>query len=362
MKKTIITIAIGLAVGLGVYGVIHKATAQPTPVTKEKKAVLNVNVVKPENEEIDKKIKVSGNVIAWQESVIGAELTGLRIENIFVDVGQSVKKGQVIATLNDKSVQADYNQASAGVKEAKATYLSAKSDADKARKLEKTEALSAQKMTEYYTTEATTQAKYESALANLDIYKIKLEQTKIKAPENGIVSSRSVSLGTLSTQTEMFKIIATDKVQWKPTMVSNQLLDIKKGQSVEIKTSKGSFVKSNITQISPSIDLTTKQGFAIVDIFEKENKGSLIPGMFVEGTISTGKNPAMLIPSSSIILRDGFYYVFSVKDNIAIRQQVETGTVLGDKTEITKGIDINDEIVITGSNFLNNNDKVKVIK
>lgn len=353
---------VSACIGVGVYGVIHtKAEAQQPITQKEKKAVLNVNVMNPVYKDIDKNIKVSGTVTAWQESVIGSELTGLRIDKIWVDVGQSVKKGQIIASLNDKSIRADYNQANASVKEAKANLASAKSDADKVRKLEKTEALSSQKITEYYTTEATAQAKLESALASLEIYKIKLDQTQIKAPENGIVSSRSVSVGTLSTQSEMFKIIASDKIQWKPTMVSNQLLEIKKGQPVEIKTIKGT-VKSTITQISPSIDSTTKQGFAVVDILEKDNHGILLPGMFAEGSILIGKAKAMLVPSSSIILRDGFYYVFVVKNEIALRKQVETGTIVGDTTEIIKGLDNNDEVVITGANFLNNNDKVKIIK
>lgn len=361
MKKTIITIVISLLVCAGIYGIAHKANTQKPVTLKEKKAVLNVNVVKPQYQEIDKIIKVSGNIMAWQESVIGAELSGLRVEKIWTDVGQTVKKGQVIASLNDKSVKADYNQATATVKEALANLSAAKSDADKVRKLEKTEALSDQKIKEYYTAEATAQAKYESALASLDVYKIKLEQTQIKAPENGIVSSRSVSAGALSTQTEMFKIIATDKVQWKPTMPAQQLLAIKKGQNVEIKAND-SIVKSAVTQISPSIDSTTKQGFVIIDIFEKENNGKLIPGMFVEGNIFTGKNKALLIPSSSIILRDGFYYVFIVKDNIAVRKQVQTGAIVGNNTEIIQGLQEEDDIVVTGANFLNNNDKVKIIK
>ena len=100
----------------------------------------------------------------------------------------------------------------------------------------------------------------------------------------------------------------------------------------------------------------------VIDIFEKENNGKLIPGMFVEGNISTGKNKAMLITSSSIILRDGFYYVFVVKDNTAIRKQVQTGVIVGDKTEIIQGLQEQEDIVVTGANFLNNNDKVKIIK
>lgn len=269
MKKTIITIVISLLVGAGIYGIAHKTDTQKTVVPKERKAVLNVNVIKPQYQEVDKMIKVSGNIMAWQESVIGAELSGLRIDKILTDVGQTVKKGQVIASLNDKSVKADYNQATATVKEALANLSAAKSDADKARKLEKTEALSDQKIKEYYTAEATAQAKYESALASLDVYKIKLEQTQIKAPENGIVSSRSVSVGALSTQTEMFKIIATDKVQWKPTMPSQQLLSIKKGQNVEIKAND-SIVKSTVTQLSPSIDSTTKQGLQLLIFLKKK--------------------------------------------------------------------------------------------
>lgn len=330
--------------------------------TAKVKPSLSVSVETPTIRKMVNEVKVSGGIVPWQESVINAELQGLRIENIYVDVGDIVEKGQVLAELDIKVLASELMQAKASLLEAQANLRQAKENADRARALSKTDALSGQQYTQYLTTELVSQAKVESAKALLESYNTRMQQAKILSPDDGVVSSRTAAVGNLVNQSEMFRVIRQNKLQWLPTVSFEKLLLIKKDFMVSINLPNGQTIEAPISAIAPKIDRQTRQATLIVDLMPEVHKNLLQSGMFVEGKISLGEINALMVPQQAVILRDGINYVFVFSDGKVHQKKVVIGIAQDSFTQILSGLEDGEQIVVSGAGFLNDGDVVHLVK
>ena len=204
-QKTLIAAAVvGLvalaAATLSVHAADDKKPAAP-------KAALTVNVVRPQPATLTRTISANGNIAAWQEASIGTEANGLRLAEVRVNVGDVVKRGQVLATFAPDTVQADVAQTRAAVAEAEATLAEAAANAQRARDLQPTGALSAQQVAQYLTAERTAQARLESQRALANMQQLRLKQTQVLAPDSGVISARTATVGSVVPQgTELFRL------------------------------------------------------------------------------------------------------------------------------------------------------------
>lgn len=363
-KKNIIIVSVlSIALGAGFWTVFQQRNKKENSLKTTQTIVkpkLTVQVENPIQKTLKETINVSGNVIAWQESSIGSELSGLRIQNIFVDVGSVVKKDTLLAQLNDDSIQAEILQAKAALLEAKANLKQAQENAQKARNLENSNALSEQQKTQFLTTEQVNLAKLESAKANLKLLEIKLSKTQIKSPVNGIVSIKNASLGSLSSTSEMFKIISEEKLQWQPQIASDYLLQINKNMPIKIRLQQKT-LDLKINEISPYVNSQTRQGTLLINISKEEHKNRIKPGMFLSGLLEFKESPQLLINSKAVVLKDAFNYVFVVKsDNRVEQRKVVLGDVYGNSTAIKSGLKIDEKVVVTGATFLNDGDLISI--
>ena len=174
------------------------AFAQPQPAAPAKgKPALSVTLTQPGSIEFAVRVAANGNIAAWQEAVIGAEIGGLRLAEVRADVGDTVKRDQVLAVFALESVEADLAQARAALAEAEAAAADATSNASRAREVQTSGALSAQQVTQYLTAEKTANARVASARAALDQQLLRQRHTRVVASDDGIVSSRSATLGAV---------------------------------------------------------------------------------------------------------------------------------------------------------------------
>ncbi len=177
---------------------------------------LTVSLASPAQRAWPETVPASGWLKPWQEAIIASETSGLRITDVLVDVGSVVTKGQTLVRLSQDSVLADLRKQAAAVETAKANLAKAKADADRARQLRTSGALSAQNITERLTDEQTAKASLESEEAALESQKIKLAQTTITAVDDGLITSRSAELGAVvSSGTELFHLVRQQRVEWQ---------------------------------------------------------------------------------------------------------------------------------------------------
>jgi multidrug efflux pump subunit AcrA (membrane-fusion protein) len=118
-------------------------------------------------------------------------------------------------------------------------------------------------------------------------------------------------------------------------------------------------ITGTVRMIAPVINTDTRYGLVYVDL---PRSSALRMGMFVKGTFQLGTQQAMTLPQSSLLLRDGFAYVFTVDNKNQVHQQkVETGRRVGDRVEVM-GLPENVRVVASGTAFLTDGDTVKVAK
>ena len=158
---SVVTLA---ALGLFATRSLAADTAKPAAG----KPALTVALTQPKSSMLTIKLAANGSVAAWQEASVGAEANGLRVAELHAQVGDRVTRGQLLASFAAESVQADVALARAAVAEAQANALDAAANADRARAVQGSGAISAQQVNQYLTQEQTAKARVESAKAQLD--------------------------------------------------------------------------------------------------------------------------------------------------------------------------------------------------
>lgn len=327
----------------------------------EAKAALTVSVVAPQSTDWRQTLAANGNVAAWQEAVVGAEVGGLRLTEVLVNVGDKVRKGQVLARLQSQTTAAEVAQTRAAIAEAEAMMAEAQANAERARQLQPTGAISAQQIQQYLTAEQTARARVESLKARLKADELRLAQTRVLAPDDGVISARSATVGAVvQPGQDLFHLIRQQRLEWRAEVTAEQLAKIKPGMPAQIMLAGGERVTGKVRMVAPTVDPATRNGLVYVDL---PGNGVAKAGMFARGEFELGRARALTLPQSAVLLREGFSYVFRVGPDGKVAQiKVSVGRRTGDRVEITGGLDGNARVVASGGGFLSDGDVVRVVQ
>ena len=352
-------LALGAAVTVALP---HDAAAADDKKSAPVKPALTVTTTKPSTARLPIKLAANGNVAAWQEAVIGSESGGLRLTDVRVNVGDVVKKGDVLAVFSADSVNADVAQAQAALTEAQANAGEASANAARARTLQSSGALSAQQISQYQTAESTAKARIASARAALASQALRLKYTKVVAPDNGIISARTATVGSVvGVGTELFRMIRQGRLEWRAEVTASELAGIKRGASAVVKAANGSELTGKVRMIAPTIDPVTRSALVYVDLPASLSADAPFKaGMFASGQFQLGTSQAMTVPQQAVAVRDGFSYVFRLNADQRVSQlKVQTGRRLGDRVEVLGGLTPDAQVVVSGAGFLNDADLVR---
>lgn len=333
----------------------EKKTAPATPA-------LTVTVARPSSASLPLRLGANGNVAAWQEAIIGSESAGLRLLEVRVNVGDVVDKGETLAVFAAETVSADVEQARAALQEAQANAAEAAANAKRGQSLKSSGAMSEQQVSQYLTAERTAQARVAAAKATLAQQNLRLKHTQVLAPDSGIISARSATVGAVvGVGTEMFRLIRQGRLEWRAEVVANDLGRIKPGTRVNVKAANGSEVSGKVRMVAPTIDAQTRTALVYVDLPPSlSSNAPLKAGMFAGGEFQLGSSNAMTVPQQAIAVRDGFSYVFRLNPDSRVSQlKVNTGRRLGERIEVVGGLAPDARIVVSGAGFLNDGDLVR---
>jgi RND family efflux transporter MFP subunit len=323
---------------------------------------LTVSVAKPETSELNVTLAANGNVAAWQEAIVGSESNGLRLAEVRVNVGDVVKKGQVLAVFSPETVNADVAQARASLAEAKATAADAAGNAARARTLAQTGALSQQQINQYQTTEQTAKARVEAAEAVLAAQQVRGRNTRVLAPDDGVISARTATVGSVvAAGTELFKLIRQGRLEWRAEVTSAELGRIAVGTPAVVQSASGAQVQGTVRSIAPTVDPQTRNALVYVDIPNVLQNTGIKAGMFANGEFQLGRSNALTVPQAAIVPRDGFNHLLLLQpDNRVSQQKIETGRRVGERVEILTKLPADAQVVVQGAGFLNDGDLVRV--
>jgi RND family efflux transporter MFP subunit len=308
-------------------------------------------------------LPANGTVAAWQEAVIGPEIANFRLTEVLVNVGDSVRKGQLLARIYGDTVAAELAQARAAAVEAEAMLAEAKANADRARRLQSSGAMSAQQINQLLTAEQTAAARLNAAKARIEADGLRLAQTRVLAPDDGIISARAATVGSLAQPgQELFRLIRGGRLEWRAEVTAAELAKITPGTPASLITPNGERVRGRVRTVAPTVDPQTRNGIVYVDLPALASAGGVRAGMFARGEFELGRAPALTLPQSAVLLREGFAYVFRVEPDSRVAQtKVSVGRRSGDRIEIVEGIGLDARVVAGGVGFLGDGDTVRVV-
>lgn len=336
-----------------------KVTESANSAANTPKASLTVTTVKPQQTTLNKLLSANGNIAAWQESSISSEVNGLLLSEVLVNLGDHVKRGQVLAKFAASTIDADLAQMQANVAEANATLLEAESNANRAHSIQDSGALSKQQIEQYFTAEASAKARLSAAQAKMHVQNIKLKQTTVIAPDDGLISLAPATVGTVYTPgQELFRLIRKARIEWRADLTSADTSLIKAGMKVQITLPDSSITQGLVRSASPIVDTKTRNAIVFVDI----PAGSAKTGMFARGNFILGETQSLTLPNDAIVMRDGFAYVMQVEGNKIKQTKVQLGQRTGERVELLNFDAPEADIVESGGAFLADGDSVKVVQ
>jgi RND family efflux transporter MFP subunit len=339
---------LGVLVLAGGFLALRHAAPQPDGIKRT--PALTVTRALPRRAVWPSAIQASGAIAPWQEASIGSQIGGYQLIDVRVNVGDHVKKGQVLARLNPALLQADAAQLQAGYDQAEANqkrYLS----------LQNAGATSEQSVLQAVTEARTTQA----ALAGK---RLQLRYTDVTAPDDGVISARTATLGAVvSVGQELFRLIRQDRLEWRGELTASQIVQIAAGQRITLELPDGTGAVATVRQTAPSLDGQSRLGIVYADIATGSHARA---GMFANGQVVLRETPALTVPAESVVIRDGRSYLLKLADGgttpRVTLQAVTVGRRQGGEMEILQGVGERDVVVVQGAGFLNDGDIVRLAR
>ncbi len=192
-----------------------------------------------------------------------------------------------------------------------------------------------------------------------------MAQTRIVAPDSGIVSARPASVGSVPQPgQELFRLIRQGRLEWRAEVTSDELLRINPGAPAQLDLPGGITISGRVRMLAPLVDLQTRNAVVHVDVpaMNSPDGARLRPGMFVRGRFLLGEISTLVVPQSAIAMRDGFSYVFRIEPDQRVTQlRIQTGRITAERVEIVSGLKGDETLVATGAGFLNDGDQVRVV-
>jgi RND family efflux transporter MFP subunit len=347
----------GVALALSTPPALHAQDgARATPA-------LTVTAAKVERQMWPEEVRAAGAVEPWQEAVVSAQIGGQRLVEILAEIGDAVRAGQTLARFDAATLRAEEAELLASVAQAEAALREAEANRARAVALRERNLVSEQDVTRQVTQADVARAQLAAAQARLATKRLQLGYTAVAAPDAGVVSARSATLGAVAQPgDELFRLIRQGRLEWRGELTAQQLARVAPGAPVELALPGGERVTARVRQVAPTMRDETRLALIYADL--PQGTGARA-GMYAEGTVLLDDTAALVVPSASVVIRDGRNYVFVLSgDDAGARvtaTQVEVGRRVGNGVEIRAGLAERARVVEQGAGFLNDDDVVRVV-
>lgn len=304
-------------------------------------------------------VTASGPITAVEEMQLGVELSGLRVTAVNVDEGEQVDAGDVLLTLDARTLDSDLAQANAALNEAEAGAALARSNLARGEQLAGGQYISAASLDELRAARTQAEARVGTARAARDAAQLRRDFATLRAPADGVISARLVQPGqVVAAGSELLRLIKNGELEWRAELPAADLGLVDPGDRVELRERDGDVVVGTVRAVSPGVDAASRTGTVFADLPEP---AELQPGTYLEGRINTGLATVPVVPAAAVVLRDGFPTVFVVEGDSARMARIEPGARDNGFVEVREGLDDGAQVVVRGAGFLADGDTVRVV-
>ena len=325
-----------------------------------------VEIMEVQLGQVKQSLNINGDIMAEIEVKVFAKISD-RIEQLFVDDGDRVRKGDPIATVLATTTEQAVLQAEAGLSAARAQEANQKVEFERAQRLQRENAMSKQQFDSIQTQYEAVSAQVKQAEAALASARSQLKDATITAPISGIIGKRYFEVGDMAVPSKpVVSIVQMDRVKIALDATEEDLGRLAIGQKteVQVRSYPGEVFVGKVQKISPILDPVTR--LAEVEVLIPNPDHKLKPGMYAEAEITTGiLDNAIVVPrycvieSTSLRTIDGEdrvvrnYFVFVVDDSSRARQRRLDVDYLNHKNlAVGGGIAVGEKLVTSGQNNL----------
>lgn len=291
---------------------------------------------------IDLKETYTSEILPYKENDITPAAQGLHIDQIKFDVGDRVKEGQVVATLNRTSL-----------KQLEINLATVEDSYNRMKPVHEAGGISDQQFTELENTLSLQKEIVEQMRKN----------SEIKSPISGVVTARNYENGDLFSGMPILHVMQINKLKVMANVSEQYYPNVKVGQPVEIHVDiyPGEVFEGKVSRINPSLDAATRT-FGVEVTIPNTNE-RLRPGMYARATFNMGQREAIMIDDIAVQKQSGSSerYVYVIKDGVANYRLVDDGRKIDGKVEIRKGIEAGEQIATTSFVRLMNGKAVEVV-
>ena len=337
----IVVFAVRLTQALGLKNVHNKDSIPTVSVTEVGVSTMPTTV------------SIIGTIAARYDMPIGVEGDAGRVAAIYVEAGDHVKRGQVLARLNVSVLEPQVANLEAALEQARAEAELADAEYRRAQAVGASGALSAEETQRRKSAGVTAAAKVKVAAAQLAEAQARLARAAVRAPADGIILTRNVEVGQTATPggEALFRLSEGGEVELRGQVAEQDLPLLKVGQIVNVRlTGTTRVYQGRVRLLGAVIDPQTRLGMARVALTPEPN---LRPGAFARAEVTVSNADRAVLPQTAVLTDDKGSYVLIVNAQHKIeRRAVHVSGIVQDGVTIADGIGGKDQVVATAGAFL----------
>lgn len=360
-KLIIIAVIIAVAIAAALWEKQHAAAGMATATLAKDQSIPLVSVTSPGVSAVTSNVTFTGAVYARYDMPIGIDGDAGRIVAIYVEAGDHVKKGQVLAKLDDSILVPQVNRLAASLDQARAQAALSAAEYRRAQAVAPAGALSAEDVEKRRATQVTDEANVKVAAAQLAEYEARLARTRVLAPVDGTVLQRKAEVGQIASSggDALFRVASNGEVEMRGQVAEQDLAVLKVGQPASVYiTGLSRAFEGKVRLLGAIIDPATRLGEIRIAL---KPDPALRPGAFARGSVVVN-NAQRPVLSQTAVMSDNkgtFVYIIDDKNHVE-RRPVVVGDTIERGVVIASGLTGNERIVGTAGGFLRDGEMVTI--
>jgi len=338
---------------------LTQALAKPAPAPS---AIPAVSVAEIGISTVPSTISIIGTIAARYDMPIGVEGDGGRVTAVYVEAGDHVKQGQVLAHLDNSVLEPQVTNLEAALDQARAEADLAQAEYQRAQAVGASGALSAEETQKRKSSAITAATHVKVAAAQLAEAQARLARADVRAPANGIILTRNVEVGQTAMPggEALFRLSKDGETELRGQVAEQDLPLLKVGQLVDVKlTGSSKIYQGHIRLLGAIIDPATRLGTAKVSLTPDPN---LRPGAFARAEVTVSNAEREVLPQTAVLNDDKGSYVLIVDAEGKVeRRAVRVTGMVSTGVTVAEGLNPKDKVVTTAGAFLQEGETVKPV-
>ena len=338
-----------VVLALVAFGCKKGAQHEPAPTETPAVKLAPEDVVTIKRGQLETGPRISGTLEAATRAVLRAEVGGTVLQ-VGPELGQAVKKGDLLARVEAKALGSVTTSAQGGVASAQAQLDLARREVERTEALVKGGAVAQRELDRAQSQVKAAEAQVQQARAQLASSQSQLGDATVRSPIAGVVARRYVSVGdVVSPGAQLYEVIDPSTMRLDASVASDNLSAIAPGKAVdfEVRGYPDQRFAGTIARVAPAADPVTRQIQVLVDI--PNPGGKLVAGLYAEGRVSVEKREALLVPLAVVDMSGDQPSVLRVKNGVVERAVIATGIrdERAEVIEVTNGVAEGDVLLMS---------------